>query len=122
MKTIRSDFLSISAAVVFSALNGCQHKLAPPDITGFVVSMDSSSKERRLRVEADTTDSVATGKGSPKAIIQFPASIQLHGIRVGCLVSVWYDERYPILDSESASRTSGARGELLLRNGSCAPR
>lgn len=99
MNTSRSRFLSVSAVVVLAGVSGCQRTSFAPDITGFVVSIDTSSKQRRVSVETDTTDRVASGKGSPKATVQFPTSIRLESVMVGCVVSVWYDERYPVLDS-----------------------
>jgi hypothetical protein len=99
MTTSRYRSVSASVVVVLAVVNACQLKRVPPDITGFVVSIDSSYKERRVRVETDTTDSINSGKGSPKAIVQFPTSIRLERVRIGCVVSVWFDERFPILDS-----------------------
>ena len=99
MKPTHTQVVAGGAFILWPLVSGCQHNPRPSDITGFVVSIDTSSKMRRVRVEADTTDSVATGRGSPKALIQFSPSISLAEMKVGCVVQVWYDERYPILDS-----------------------
>ena len=87
------------AALLAALLSGCQRNIRPPDVTGFVTLVDTLSKPRSVQVEVDPTDSITSGRGSMKALIHFLPSARLPTIKLGCVVSVWYAEGFPLLDS-----------------------
>jgi hypothetical protein len=82
-----------------SSARSSMHRRQAPDIVGTITIMDSSSDRPLVWVEADPADPTVNGRGTPKAeISNFFQVSGRENARKGCVVSVWYDESFAIVD------------------------
>jgi hypothetical protein len=69
-----------------------------PDIVGIVTIMNTSPDNRLMWVEADPRDPTVIGHSAKAEISNFYQLRQAANIKLGCVVRVWYDPAFPVLD------------------------